>query len=153
MCIYCRYNAVAASSYAPTMCRDTHLSVQGACCLDIGFHHMFSALDGVTFSWYINLSVRFHSCAYTDASPGVGSLVGGEFSQSLDARLLVSVLRLVGAYWCSLLHIEGQGHYLTLAQGRVHTKFKPYFLRNYCVYLNPILYASFQVQGNENLMT
>ena len=28
--------------------------------------------------------------------------------------------------------IEGQGHFLTSAQGRVNTKFKPYFLRNYC---------------------
>ena len=32
-------------------------------------------------------------------------------------------------------------------------KFKLDFLRNYCVYLNQILYESFQVQGNENLMT
>ena len=69
----------------------------GACCLDIGFRHMFSALDGVIFSWRISHAVRFPSCAYTDASPGVGSLVGGEFSQSLEARLLVSVLRWVGA--------------------------------------------------------
>ena len=33
---------------------------------------------------------------FADVSPGVGSLVGGEFSQSLGARLLVSVLRAVG---------------------------------------------------------
>ena len=32
-------------------------------------------------------------------------------------------------------------------------KFKPDFLRNYCVYLNQTLYENFQVQGNENLMT
>ena len=32
-------------------------------------------------------------------------------------------------------------------------KFKPDFLRNYCVDLNQTLYESFQVQGNENLMT
>ena len=79
------------------MRRDPHLSVQGACCLDIGFRHMFSALDGVTFSWCISRAVRFPSCPYTDARPGVGSLVGWEFSQSLEARLLVSVLRWVGA--------------------------------------------------------
>ena len=30
---------------------------------------------------------------------------------------------------------------------------KPDFLRNYCVDLNQTLYESFQVQGNENLMT
>ena len=70
-----------------------------------GFRHMFSALDGVIFSWRIGRAVRFPSCAYTDAIPGVGSLVGGEFSQSLEARLLVSVLRWVGGYWFSLLHI------------------------------------------------
>ena len=63
--------------------------VQGACCLDINFHEMFSALEGVTFSWCICRAVRFPSYAYTDASPGVGSLVGGELSQSLKARLLV----------------------------------------------------------------
>ena len=45
--------------------------------------------------------------------------------------------------------IQGQGHFLTLAQGRVHTKFKLDFLRNYCADLNQILYESFQVQGNE----
>ena len=49
--------------------------------------------------------------------------------------------------------IEGQGHFLTLAQDRVHTKFKPDFLRNYCVDLNQTLYESFQVQGNKNLVT
>ena len=32
-------------------------------------------------------------------------------------------------------------------------KIKPYFLRNYCADLNQILYESFQVQGNENLLT
>ena len=79
------------------MRRDSHLSVQGACCLDIGFRHMFSALDSVIFSWRISRAVSFPSCAYTDNSPGVGSLVGGEFPQSLEAWLLVSVLRWVGA--------------------------------------------------------
>ena len=49
--------------------------------------------------------------------------------------------------------IEGQCHFLTSAQGRVHTKFKLDYLRNYCADLNQISYESFQVQGNENLMT
>ena len=39
----------------------------------------------------------FSLCVYTDASPGVESLVGREFAQSLGARLLVSVLHVVGA--------------------------------------------------------
>ena len=47
------------------------------------------------------------------------------------------------------MSIDGQGHFLTLAQGRVHTT----ILRNYFDVLNQILYESFQVQGNENLMT
>ena len=34
---------------------------------------------------------------FADVSPGAGSLVGGEFSKSLEARLLVSALRAVGA--------------------------------------------------------
>ena len=52
------------------------------------------------------------------------------------------------------MSIEGQGHFLTLAQGRVHTKIqKPDFLGNYFTNLNQIFYESFQVQGNENLMT
>ena len=33
--------------------------------------------------------------------------------------------------------IEGHGHFLTLAHGRVHTKFKPDFLRNYCAKSKP----------------
>ena len=48
--------------------------------------------------------------------------------------------------------IEGQGHYLTLAQGRVHTKIKTGFSQKLLCELNQILYESFQVQGNENLM-
>ena len=72
-------------------------SVQGACCLDIGLCHMFSALDCVAFDWCIHYAVRFSPCVYTDASPGVESLVGREFTQSRWARLLVSVLRVVGA--------------------------------------------------------
>ena len=41
--------------------------------------------------------VRFSPCVYTGASPGVGSLVGREFAQSLGARLLVLVLRALRA--------------------------------------------------------
>ena len=51
------------------------------------------------------------------------------------------------------MSIEVQGHFLTLAQGCVHTKIQTDILRNYCADLNQILYESFQVQGNENLMT
>ena len=35
---------------------------------------------------------------FTDTNTGVGTLVGGEFSQSLWSRLLVSVLRLWGLF-------------------------------------------------------
>ena len=44
-------------------------------------------------------------------------------------------------------------YFLTLAQGCVHTKNQSDFLRKYCADLNQISYGSFQVQGNENLMT
>ena len=50
------------------------------------------------------------------------------------------------------MSIEGQGHFLTLAQGRVHKKIKPDFLRNYYFVLNQILHESYQVQGNQNLI-
>ena len=55
--------------------------------------------------------------------------------------------------YMKIMSIEGQGHLLTLAQGVYIQKFKLDFLRNYCADLNQILYESFQVQGNENLMT
>ena len=43
--------------------------------------------------------------------------------------------------------------FLDLAQGRVHTKNKTgFFFRNHCADLNKILYESFQIHGNENLM-
>ena len=86
---------------------DLYLSVEGACCLDIGFRHMFYAFDSVTFSWCISRAVRFPSCTYTDASPGVGSLVGEELSQSLEAWLLVSVLHWMeatGILYCILFY-------------------------------------------------
>ena len=51
------------------------------------------------------------------------------------------------------MSIEGQGHFLTLTQVREHTKNQPDFLRNYFAVLNQILYKSFQVQVNENLIT
>ena len=65
----------------------TFVGAGGGCCLDIGFRHIFPTLDGVTSSLCISRAVRFPLCAYTDASPGVGSPVGGEFSQSLEAWL------------------------------------------------------------------
>ena len=79
------------------MQRGVHSSVRGACCLDIGFRHMFSALGSVAFGRCICRAVRLPPYVYADASPGVGSLVGGELSQSLGARLLVSVLYRAGA--------------------------------------------------------
>ena len=51
------------------------------------------------------------------------------------------------------VNIEGQGHFLTLAQGPVHTKIQTGFSQKLLYDLNLILYESFQVQGNENLMT
>ena len=51
------------------------------------------------------------------------------------------------------MSIDGQSHFLTLAQGRVHTKIQTgFFLRNYFANLNQIFYESFQVQVNESLI-
>ena len=51
------------------------------------------------------------------------------------------------------MSIEGQGHFLTLAQGRVHSKIQTGFPAKILCYYNEIFYERFQVQGNENLMT
>ena len=76
-----------------------------------------------------------------------------DFSETIAASdLKVSRSRHVIEYR-RYVSIEGQGYLLTLAQGRVHIKFELDFLRNYCADLNQSLYESFQVQGNENLMT
>ena len=40
------------------------------------------------------------------------------------------------------MNIKGQGHFLTLSQGRVHTKFELDFLKIYCADLNQPLYES-----------
>ena len=53
--------------------------------------------DCVAF-WLVYTPCReVFTVRFADASSGVGSLVGGEFSQSLGTRLLVSALRAVGA--------------------------------------------------------
>ena len=49
--------------------------------------------------------------------------------------------------------IEGQGHYLTLAQGRILTKIQTGFSQKLLGHSELNLYESFQVQGNENLLT
>ena len=40
--------------------------------------------------------------------------------------------------------MEGQGHFLTLAPGRLHMKIKACFLGNYWAIFNQILYVSFR---------
>ena len=51
------------------------------------------------------------------------------------------------------MSIEGQGHFLILAQGRVQTKIQTGFSQNLLCRSEPNFYERFQVQGNENLMT
>ena len=83
--------------------------VQGACCLDIGFRHMFSAHDVPLFVdacavWPVGLrkELKFHCinsafffgwCVYCHRR--LVSLVGGGTSQSLGTRLWMPVLRYV----------------------------------------------------------
>ena len=52
-----------------------------------------------------------------------------------------------------IMSIEGQGHFLTLAKDRDHTKIQTGFSQILLCRSEPILYESFQEQGNENLMT
>ena len=63
------------------------------------FGHWFPpyVLCTVSFEWCVCRAVGPPSYAYTDDSPGLGSLVGREFAQSLGARLLVSVLHSMGS--------------------------------------------------------
>ena len=70
-----------------------------------------------------------------------------DFSETIAASILKgsSSRHLIRRY----VSIEGQGHFLVV----YIQKFKLDFLRNYCTDLNQILYESFQVHGNENLMT
>ena len=49
--------------------------------------------------------------------------------------------------------IEVQGHFLTLAQVREHTKIQIGFSQELLCRSKQIMYKSFQVQGNENLTT
>ena len=48
--------------------------------------------------------------------------------------------------------IEGQGHFLTLAQGHLCMKIKTRFSQKPLGHFNQILYVSFYVHGKENLL-
>ena len=63
-----------------------------------------------------------------------------DFSEAITAsHMKVSMSRhLIEYNWPNVVYIQ---------------KIKLDFLRNYCADLNQILYESFQVHGNENLMT
>ena len=51
------------------------------------------------------------------------------------------------------MSIEAQGDFLTLARGRVHTKVQTGFSQKLLCRSELNFYESFQVQGNENLIT
>ena len=76
-----------------------------------------------------------------------------DFSETIAASDLKAIRSRHLIEYMKVCDYEGQGHFLSLAQGHVHTKIQPDFLRNNCADLNQIVYESFQVQGNENLMT
>ena len=97
MYVYLSSSAPRTSS-ARSMQRGAQSSVQGACCLDIGFRHMSSALDCVAFSCCMCRvaeerehlhSFELRMCCH----PESGSRVGGATSQSLGTRLWMPVLR------------------------------------------------------------
>ena len=77
-----------------------------------------------------------------------------DFSEIIEAcdlkvgryRQLIDLMKVV--------RIEGQGHYLILAQGRVHTKIQIGFSQKLLGHSELYIFnESFQVQRNENLMT
>ena len=46
------------------MSHGAHSSVQGACCLDIGFRHMFSTPDYAAFVWRMRRVYEERETAY-----------------------------------------------------------------------------------------
>ena len=76
-----------------------------------------------------------------------------DFSETIAASDLKGSRNRHLIEYMKIMSFEGQGHFLTLAQGRVHTKNQTRFSQKLLCDLNQILYESFQVQGNENLMT
>ena len=74
-----------------------------------------------------------------------------DFSETIAASdLIVSRSRhLITRY----VSIESHGHFLTLAKGRLHKNLQTGFSQKLLYRSEPNFYESFQVQGNENLMT
>ena len=77
-----------------------------------------------------------------------------DFSETIAASDLKVSRRshLIEFIW-SYKSIEGQCHFLTLAQGREHTKIQTGFSQKLLCRSETIFYESFPVQENENLMT
>ena len=75
------------------------------------------------------------------------------FSETIAASDLKGSRRRHLIEYLKIMSIEGHGHFLSLAQGRVHTKIQTGFSQKLLCRYEPNLYESFQVQGNENLMT
>ena len=69
------------------------------------------------------------------------TIAASDLKDSRSRHLIENILRYVS--------IDGQGHFLTLVQGRVHTKIQTGFSQKLLCRSEP----NFQVQGNENLMT
>ena len=77
-----------------------------------------------------------------------------DFSETIAASdLKVSRSSHLIEYMKIYVSIEGQGHFLTLTQCRVHTKIQTGFSQKLLYLSEPNFYESHQVQGNENLMT
>ena len=74
-----------------------------------------------------------------------------DFSETIAASVLKGSRsrHLIRRY----VSIEGQGHFLTLAQAHVSIKIQTGFSQKLLYRSEPNFYESFQVQGNENLMT
>ena len=69
----------------------------------------------------------------------------GFFSETIAASDLKGTRSRHLIKYMKICGIEGQGHFLTLAHGRVHTKIQTGFSQKLLSDLNQILYESFQV--------
>ena len=78
----------------------------------------------------------------------IGKVKTVDFSEHLQPATWNQLKKMnICEYW------EGQGHFLTLPKVIYIQNLKLAFLRNHWANQSQILYVSFQVQGNENLLT
>ena len=76
-----------------------------------------------------------------------------DFSETIEASYLKVSRRSHLIEYMKVCEYRSSRSFLTLAQGRVYTKIQTGFSQKLLCQSEPKFYKSFQVQGNENLMT